>query len=145
MRSDLQRQGQERVTRVGLKSLAKVGLIVLGSVCVGLGIIGIILPGMPSTVFFLMAAACYVRSSDRLYQRLISNKIIGRQIRLFREKRAMPMRAKVIALACGWTAISLSAIFAFQSVPLKGLMVALGIIMTVVILSVKTLQPDDMV
>jgi uncharacterized protein len=139
--TDIEQQNRQGKTR--LRSLARVGLIVAGTICVGLGIIGIILPGMPSTVFFLIAAACYVRSSDRLYQRLISNRIIGPQIRTFREKRAMPMRAKVIALVAGWTAIGLSALFAFESVPLRLLMVILGLIMTAVILSVRTLKPEE--
>jgi uncharacterized membrane protein YbaN (DUF454 family) len=127
-----------------LHPLARTGLIAAGTVCVGLGIIGIVVPGMPSTVFFLIAAACYVRSSDRLYQRLITNKVIGKHIRTYREKHAMPLRAKVIALVMGWTAISMSAIFAFQSGQMRLLMLVLGLIMTVVILKVKTLQPEDM-
>ena len=134
---------QNRPAEKGLHPLARLGLVVLGTLCVGLGILGIIVPGMPATVFLLIAAACYVRSSARLYQRLITNPIIGRHIRLFREKRGMPLKAKVIALAIGWTAISLSAIFAFQSLPLRGLMLALGIVMTIVILSVRTLQAED--
>lgn len=127
-----------------MNPIARGVLIAAGSVCVGLGIIGIVVPGMPSTVFFLIAAACYVRSSDRLYNKLLNNKAVGRHIRNFREKRAMPMRAKVIALAMGWTAIALSTLFAIQSTPLRVLMLLLGIIMTVVILSVKTLAPDDL-
>jgi uncharacterized membrane protein YbaN (DUF454 family) len=49
--------------------LWKVLLIACGTLCVGLGVIGIFLPIMPTTVFLLMAAACYARSSDRFYQR----------------------------------------------------------------------------
>jgi len=127
-----------------ISPIARGVLIAAGSVCVGLGIIGIVVPGMPSTVFFLIAAACYVRSSDRLYNKLLNNKAVGRHIRNFREKRAMPMRAKIIALAMGWTAITLSTAFAIHSTPLRVLMLLLGIIMTVVILSVKTLAPDDL-
>ena len=126
-----------------MNTIGRYALIAGGTASVGLGIIGIIVPGMPSTVFFLIAAACYVRSSDRLYQKLISNKIIGPQIRTFREKRAMPMRAKILALLMSWTAITLSVVFAIQSTPLRLLVLLLGIIMTVVILSVRTLRPDE--
>lgn len=126
-----------------MNTISRYALIAGGTFSVGLGVIGIIVPGMPSTVFFLIAAACYVRSSDRLYQKLISNKIVGTQIRNFREKRAMPLRAKVISLLMGWTAITLSTVFAIQSTPLRILMMVLGIIMTVVILSVRTLRPDE--
>ena len=73
----------------------------------------------------------------------INNKVVGKQIRDFREKRAMPLRVKVISLLMGWTAITLSTVFAIQSTPLRILMMVLGIIMTVVILSVRTLRPDE--
>lgn len=125
-----------------LSVLSKAVLVTAGTFSVGLGIIGIIVPGMPSTVFFLIAAACYVRSSDRLYNKLLSNKIVGKQIRDFREKRAMPLRAKIVSLAMGWTAITLSTVFAIEATPLRILMIVLGIIMTVVILSVRTLRED---
>jgi hypothetical protein len=127
----------------GVNPIARGILIAAGSVCVGLGIIGIVVPGMPSTVFFLIAAACYVRSSERLYNKLLNNQAVGRHIRNFREKRAMPMRAKVLALAMGWTAILLSTALAIQATPLRVFMILLGIIMTAVILSVKTLKPED--
>jgi uncharacterized membrane protein YbaN (DUF454 family) len=126
-----------------LHPIARGFLIAFGTLCVGLGVIGILVPGMPSTVFFLIAAACYVRSSERLYHKLLSNRAIGQHIRNFREKRAMPRRAKILALAMGWTAILLSTFLAFESWPLRGVMLMLGAIMTVVILSVKTLQAED--
>lgn len=126
-----------------LHPIARGLLIAFGTLCVGLGIVGIVVPGMPSTVFFLIAAACYVRSSDRLYRKLLNNRAIGRHLRNFREKRAMPRRAKILALAMGWTAILISSFLAFESWPLRGMMLTLGVIMTVVILSVKTLSPED--
>ncbi len=126
-----------------LHPVARGLLIAFGTLCVGLGIVGIVVPGMPSTVFFLIAAACYVRSSDRLYRKLLNNRAIGRHLRNFREKRAMPRRAKILALAMGWTAILVSSFLAFESWPLRGMMLTLGVIMTVVILSVKTLSPED--
>lgn len=135
----------DRPTARGLRSLTRGLLVTAGTLCVGLGIIGIVVPGMPSTVFFLLAAACYVRSSDRLYRRLITNRVVGPQIRMFREKRAMPLRAKVIALAAGWTAILLSSFVAFHTPAPRLIMLGLGVIMTAVILSIRTLAPDEVV
>jgi len=136
----------DSVDRQAIKRLPPVVrgfLIAFGTLCVGLGVVGILVPGMPSTVFFLIAAASYVRSSERLYRKLLSNRAIGQHLRNFREKRAMPRRAKILALAMGWTAILLSAFPGFESWPLRGVMLALGAIMTVVILSVKTLRAED--
>ena len=69
-------------------------LIILGSICLMLGIIGIFLPLLPTTPFLLLAAALYFRSSERLYQWLIQQKHLVSYIRNFREFRAIPLRAK---------------------------------------------------
>ncbi len=77
--------------------------IVGGSVCVGLGVAGIFLPLLPTTPFLLLAAALYVRSSPRLYARLLSNRWLGGYIRNFRENRAIPLRAKIVSLVVMWS------------------------------------------
>ncbi len=73
--------------------------ILLGSLFVAIGTIGIFVPGLPTTVFLILAAACYVRSSERLYNWLIRNKRFGKYIKDFREGKGMPQRAKIIALS----------------------------------------------
>ena len=77
-------------------------LMILGSVSLGLGILGIILPILPTTPFLLLAAALYFRSSPRLYAWLLSRPRLGRYILQFREHRAMPLRAKLVSVALVW-------------------------------------------
>jgi uncharacterized membrane protein YbaN (DUF454 family) len=84
----------------------------MGSVALGLGIVGIVVPGWPTTIFVILAASCYARSSQRLYDRVISNRIIGGHARKFRETGAMPRRAKAIALATMWPFVAVSTVFA---------------------------------
>jgi uncharacterized membrane protein YbaN (DUF454 family) len=69
----------------------------LGSTFVAIGTIGIFVPGLPTTVFMILAAACYIRSSEKLYNWLIQNKTFGKYIKDFREGKGMPRRAKIIA------------------------------------------------
>ena len=71
--------------------------IILGSTFVAIGTIGIFVPGLPTTVFMILAAACYIRSSEKLYNWLIQNKTFGKYIKDFREGKGMPRRAKIIA------------------------------------------------
>ena len=71
--------------------------ITLGSIFVAIGTIGIFVPGLPTTVFMLLAAACYVRSSERLYNWLIRNKTFGKYIKDYREGKGMPIKAKIFA------------------------------------------------
>lgn len=87
-------------------------LIACGTLCVALGVIGIFLPLMPTTVFLLLAAACYARSSDRFYQRLVSHRVLGVYIR---SNRGMPRRAKVITLVLLWASIGSTMIWTAQA------------------------------
>lgn len=82
----------------------------LGWLFVGLGLIGVVLPIMPTTPFLLLAAACFMRGSDRLYAWLMHHPVFGAYLRAYREGRGIPLRAKVLAsvmitLSLGSTAI----------------------------------------
>ena len=78
--------------------LIRILWITLGSTFVAIGTIGIFVPGLPTTVFMILAAACYVRSSEKLYNWLIRNKTFGKYIKDYREGKGMPMRAKFCSI-----------------------------------------------
>jgi uncharacterized membrane protein YbaN (DUF454 family) len=85
--------------------LLKALLVVCGTLCVALGVIGIFLPIMPTTVFLLMAAACYARSSERFYVRLLNHRYLGGYIRNHREGRGMRRRDKTVTIILLWIGI----------------------------------------
>jgi hypothetical protein len=85
-------------------------LITLGLICLVLGIIGYILPGLPGTIWLILAATFFVRSSDVLYRLVINNRLFGNQVKQFLETGAMPRRAKTMSLASMWI-FSLASIF----------------------------------
>lgn len=111
--------------------LMKALLVVCGSVCVALGVIGIFLPLMPTTVFLLLAAACYARSSERFYQRLVTNRWLGGYIRASREGRGMSRRHKTFTLALLWLGIGATAIFTTEAWWLRALLLAIAVGVTV--------------
>jgi uncharacterized membrane protein YbaN (DUF454 family) len=84
-------------------------LIAVGTLSVGLGMAGIFLPLLPTTVFFLAAAACFVRSSDRLYRWLLKNKLTGSYITHYREGNGIPARAKAVSIGLLWITLVASA------------------------------------
>ncbi len=79
--------------------------IVLGTVALALGILGIFVPLLPTTPFLLLAAALYLRCSPALYEWLLNQKQLGPYIRNFRENRAIPLRAKAVSVALIWLTI----------------------------------------
>lgn len=71
--------------------------LLLGFVFFALGIIGVLLPVMPTAPFVLLAAACWARGSKRFYQWLINHKYFGKYVRDWEERRAVPRKGKWFA------------------------------------------------
>ena len=101
-------------------------LVVCGTLCVALGVLGIFLPLLPTTVFLLMAAACYARSSDAFYQRLINHRYLGTYIRNHREGRGMKRRDKIVTLALLWVGIGATMVWSVEAVWLRLLLLAIA-------------------
>lgn len=71
--------------------------VILGWLCVGLGVIGIALPLLPTTPFLLLAALCFSKGSEKIYQWLVSHPTLGPPIRDWQDKRSISRRSKVVA------------------------------------------------
>ena len=113
-------------------------LIVLGSISLALGVIGIFLPLLPTTPFLLLAAALYVRSSEELYNWLIHQKYLGTYIRNFREHKAIPLHAKIISVTLVWATLLYCAIGISNNIYLSIGLLILAIGISWHILSYKT-------
>jgi uncharacterized membrane protein YbaN (DUF454 family) len=98
-------------------------LIACGTFCVALGVIGIFLPLMPTTVFLLMAAACYARSSERFHRRLVEHPVLGPYVR----NRGLSGRQKAIVLAALWLSLAATMIWTSDAVWLRLVLAAVGI------------------
>ena len=72
--------------------------MLLGFVSVGVGAIGIVVPGLPTTVFFIIAAACFAKSNPRLEQWVLDLPRIGPAVQRYRDGLGMPIRAKYWAI-----------------------------------------------
>ena len=112
----------------------------LGSVSLVLGIMGVFLPVLPTTPFLLLAAAMYMRSSQRLYNWLMSHKHLGAYIRNFREHKALPLRVKVVSVTMVWATLLYCAIFVAKEWWMSTMFIAIAIGVTIHILSFRTLD-----
>lgn len=126
-----------------MKSIVNYILIGVGTLSIVLGILGIFLPLLPTTPLLLLGAACYMRGSKRLYDRLLANKWLGGYIRDYHEKKGIPLRAKVVSIAALWVTMGFSIFFLSKFFWLRLILVAIAIGVTIFLLSQKTRIPDS--
>jgi len=113
------------------QKIKKYILLALGTTCLALGILGIFLPLLPTTPFLLLAAACYMRSSGRLYRWLIEHRYLGSYIRNYHEHKAITRRALVAALITLWVAMGYVIIWIAQHVLLRLSLLVIAVAVTV--------------
>lgn len=80
----------------------------LGFLCILLGVMGILLPVLPTTPFLILAAICFSYSSQEFYEKIINHKKFGPSVKDYLEGKGIPKRAKKIAVTVLWISIGLS-------------------------------------
>ncbi|HKM92418.1 MAG TPA: YbaN family protein [Prolixibacteraceae bacterium] len=115
-----------------MSRLTKYLFITLGTVSLGLGVLGIFVPGLPTTPFLLLTASLYMRSSKRLYKKLISNKLLGPYLTEFYEKKGMTVKDKIRAISLMWTMIIISTVFFIENIKIDIIIILIGLIGTIV-------------
>lgn len=120
--------------------IKKIFLIIIGSISLFFGVLGIFLPLLPTTPLLLLAAACYIRSSEKLYTGLITNKYVGTYILNYRNGKGIPLKAKVMGVTLLWISMLYTIIFVIPLLIVKLLLILTGSYFTWFILKQKTLQ-----
>ena len=108
--------------------IARAGWLVLGLVAVAVGAIGIVVPGLPTTVFFIVAAWCFSHSSPRLERWVLNLPRIGPMVGDYRAGLGMPKRVKAIAVSMIAVFVTLSVVLFIGGWPWRLLVLALGVI-----------------
>lgn len=114
-------------------------LLAIGWLSLALGVIGIFLPVLPTTPFLLLAAACFVRSSRRVYLWLVGHPRLGPWIVQYLDGNGLPLKAKVYAIGLMWAGIGLSCYL----VPMfwaRAFMLTSAVLVSLYILRQKTLR-----
>jgi uncharacterized membrane protein YbaN (DUF454 family) len=121
-------------TAVSRHRVVRACWFIVGWLAVGLGAIGIVVPGLPTTIFFIVAAACFGRSSPRFERWVLDLPRIGPMVRSYRAGLGMPRRAKIAALSMMWAAIALSAFLLRDRIIVVAIVLALGVVGTAFLL-----------
>ena len=118
---------------------ARILYIALGCVSLTLGVIGIFLPLLPTTVFLLISAWSWARSSERFYIWLISNKVLGSYIRNYRDEKGVTQRQRILTLAFLWLGIGYTAIFVVSKLWLTLLLFGIAVAVSIHMITLRTL------
>jgi uncharacterized membrane protein YbaN (DUF454 family) len=113
-------------------------LFLAGSLALVLGFIGIFVPLLPTTPFLLLAAACYMRSSERMHKWLITNRIFGEYIRNYQEGRGIPLKTKIFTIALLWISILCSMFFVINKRLIMPEKLIVQIILLIIAICVST-------
>lgn len=113
-------------------SMLKIFLITLGTISLSIGVLGVFIPGLPTTPFLLITASLYIHSSNSLYSKLINNKVLGVYIRNYSINKGLTKRTKIYSLLLMWIMISISIIFVLQDFYQKILIITIGLIGTII-------------
>ncbi len=110
--------------------------LAVGSTALVLGVIGIFLPMWPTTPFLLLAAACFIRSSERLYRWLLEHERLGCYVRDYMSGRGIPRRAKVVALVTMWVTSQVSWMVIMAHMGVRAWTVGYAVLLFVVAIAV---------
>lgn len=113
--------------------------LLIGVLSIILGSLGIFLPILPTTPFLLLAAYCFSKSSERFYRALLENKIFGKYIRDYQEKRGITLKNKIVAILTIVISISFS-LNKITSIHLKIFLIIVLLGVSYHILKLKTLE-----
>lgn len=117
-------------------------LLAAGGLSLSMGVAGLFLPLLPTTPFLLLAAACFLRSSQRLYNWLTGHKHLGPYIRNYLRHRAVSIKAKTVSIILLWATIGGTAVFAVRNNWVRIVLVLVAVGVTVHLALMKTLTPE---
>ena len=99
-----------------------------GTLALVLAVLGIIVPGLPCTPFALLSAALFAKSSDRLYNWLLNNKILGSRIKNYQRRKGISKKGKIKVILLMWTMVLISSFLIIKAPTLKIIILSAGLL-----------------
>ena len=122
--------------------LSRIIWFMLGFTVMCIGLVGIVVPGLPTTPLMILAAACFAKSSQKFYDWIINNKMFGHHVKNYREGKGIPKKSKPVILGTMWTFVLFAVLIAIpDSAPpvSKITTLVLAVIGTIFILRIPNL------
>ena len=122
--------------------ISRIIWFMLGFTVMCIGLVGIVVPGLPTTPLLILAAACFAKSSQKFYDWIINNKMFGHHVKNYREGKGIPKKSKPIILGTMWIFVLFAVLIAIpDSAPAvsKITTLVLAVIGTIFILRIPNL------
>lgn len=117
--------------------MKKIIFIIVGTISVILGIVGILIPLLPTTPLLLLGAACFARSSPKFHRWLFQNRWFGKYLTNYKEGKGIPTKIKVYSIVFLWCVIGLWIVFGEVSQIFQIILIAASIAVTVHLMLLK--------
>lgn len=114
-----------------------------GTLLVAVGVVGIFLPLLPTTIFLILASYCFVKSSPKANNWLRNHKILGDYVKNYQDKSGLTIKSKVINVVLLWISITISAFFFTDVLYVKLVLFLIAIAVTIHLLMIKTKQSEN--
>jgi uncharacterized membrane protein YbaN (DUF454 family) len=110
--------------------------VVLGSLFLSIGIVGIVVPLLPTTPFLLLAAMCYAKGSMRLHDKLLNNPWLGPYLRATKDGSPLTWRWRAAALTFLWASMALAIVFLVEDAAMRVVLIVIALAVTLHIATV---------
>jgi len=117
--------------------------LISGVLLVAIGVIGIFLPILPTTIFLILASACFVKGSPKANEWLRNHKILGQYIKNYQDKTGLTLRSKIINVIFLWSMILLSAFLFTEELIIRLLLIGIAVGVTIHLMMIKTKASKD--
>ena len=118
--------------------LYRYAYLTAGFLLVAIGVIGIFLPLLPTTIFLILASACFVKSSPKANEWLRNHKILGVYLKNYHDKTGLTLKTKIFTIGFLWISISISGFFLTNELYIKLLLLAIAVGVTIHLVMIKT-------
>lgn len=131
-------QNKIEIDSTKLSDIYRIAYLISGFLLVAIGVIGIFLPLLPTTIFLILASACFVKSSPKANEWLRNHKILGVYLKNYQDKTGLSIKTKIFTISFLWTSISLSAFYLTNEFYIKIILLAIAVGVSIHLIMVKT-------
>lgn len=126
--------------RISSNPAVRFVFLAAGTILVGIGILGMFLPLLPTTIFFILAAWCFARSSEKFHFWIHNNRYFGRYLSDYMQNKGMTLRSKIFSISFLWAGILISVIFATDILYIRILLLLIAAGVTWHLIYIKTAE-----